>query len=146
MSTEANKQVVRRYFSEVLDGKRIDVMPELIRHDAVLHRPGFDVVGLDAAMKRLAATLAEFTAFSSEVSGIVAEGDMVCVRIHHRTRVRAHTFRSRAGELEVRAEQPLDWTAIVQFRLVDGRIAEEWVNRDELGMLLQLGHVALAPR
>lgn len=140
---ESNKEVVKRYFREVLDARRIDLMPELIRADAVLHRPGFDVIGLDAAMTRLSATLAEFTAFRSEVSGVVAEGDMVCVRIAHRTRVRPHTFRSRAGEVEVRAEQALDWDAIAQFRLQDGRIAEEWVNRDELGMLMQLGNVAV---
>ena len=140
----SNKEVVRRYFREVLDARRIDRMPQLIRADAVLHRPGFDVIGLDAAMARLTATLAEFTAFHSEVSGVVAEGDMVCVRIRHRTRVRPHTFRSRAGEVEVRAEQPLEWDAIVQFRLQDGRIAEEWVNRDELGMLMQLARVTLS--
>ena len=142
----ANKQVVKRYFREVLDGKRIDVMPELIREDAVLHRPGFDVTGLEAAMTRLTATLADFSAFSSEVEGLVAERDMVCVRITHRTKVRPHAFKSRAGAVEVRGEQALEWTAIVQFRLEGGKIAEEWVNRDELGMLMQLGKVSVEPR
>lgn len=137
----ANKALVARYFAEVLDQKRIDLMPELLRTDVVLHRPGFDVIGIEAAMKRLAATLQDFVAFSSEVSGLIAEGDRVCVRIQHRTRVRPHTFRSRAGEVIVAAEQPLDWNAIVQFRIEDGKIAEEWVNRDELGMLMQLGCV-----
>jgi ketosteroid isomerase-like protein len=136
-----NKEVVKRYFREVLDGKRIDLMPELIREDAVLHRPGFDVIGLAAAMTRLTATLADFVSFSSEVAGVIAEGDRVSVRIAHRTRVRPHTFRSRAGEVAVREEQALDWTAMVQFRFEDGKIAEEWVNRDELGMLMQLGGI-----
>ena len=140
----ANKAAVLRYFSEVLDHRRFDLMPELMRADVVLHRPGFDVHGVEAAMARLRANHADYTAFESEVTGVVAEGDMVCVRIHHRTRVRPHTFRSRAGEIVVREEQALDWTAIVQFRFVDGLIAEEWVNRDELGMLLQLGTVSVA--
>jgi len=144
--SEANKALVRRYFAEVLDGKRIDLMPELLREDVVLHRPGFDVVGLEAAMTRLRSTLQDFSAFVSEVSGVVAEGDRVCVRIRHRTRVRPHTFRSRAGELAVREEQPLEWDAIVQFRIAGGKIAEEWVNRDELGMLLQLGTLSAMPR
>jgi hypothetical protein len=34
------------------------------------------------------------------------------------------------------------WLAIAIFRIRDGKIAEEWVNRDELGMLIELGVVA----
>ena len=139
-----NKAVIERYFREVLDQKRFEVMPDLIAHDAVLHRPGFDVKGLPAAVQRLRAVLQDFTAFSTEISGLMAEGDMVSARVHHRTRVRPHTFRSRAGEV-MTGEQGLEWTAIVQFRLKDGKIAEEWVMRDELGMLLQLGRVSVAP-
>ena len=138
-----NKAVVERYFREVLDGRGIDRLPELMTADVVLHRPGFDVVGVDAAMQRLRAVLGDYSAFSSELSGLIAEGDMVCARIHHRTRVRPHVFRSRAGEVAIGAEQALDWTAIVQFRMKDGRIAEEWVMRDELGMLAQLGKVSV---
>lgn len=140
-----NKAVVQRYFSEVLDQKKIELMPELIARDVVLHRPGFDVTGIDAAMQRLRAVLKDYTAFSSELSGLIAEGDMVSVRIQHRTRTRpGATFRSRAGEVTLAAEQDLDWTAIVQFRLKDGKIAEEWVMRDELGMLAQMGKITVA--
>jgi len=140
-----NKAVVERYFREVLDQKKIEVLPELLTPDVVLHRPGFDVVGLDAAVRRLRAILQDYSGFSSGLSGLMAEGDMVAVRVFHRTRARPHTFRSRAGEVNLAREQELDWTAIVQFRLKDGKIAEEWVMRDELGMLLQMGKVTVAP-
>lgn len=139
-----NKAIVERYFHEVLDRKRIEVLPELFARDVVLHRPGFDVTGLDAAMQRLRAVLEDFSALSSELSGLIAEGDMVSVRIQHRTRARPHTFRSRAGEVKLETEQELNWTAIVQFRLKDGKIVEEWVMRDELGMLTQMGKIAVA--
>ena len=33
------------------------------------------------------------------------------------------------------------WDAIAIFRVKDGKIAEEWVNRDELGILLSIGAV-----
>ena len=139
-----NKAVVERYFREVLDQKKIDVMPELLARDVVLHRPGFDVSGLDAAMQRLRALLQDYTAFSSELSGLIAEGDMVSARMQHRTRTRpGTTFHSRAGEVKLEVEQELNWSAIVQFRLKDGKIAEEWVMRDELGMLAQMGKLTV---
>ena len=137
-----NKAVVQRYFSEVLDQKKFELMPELLARDVVLHRPGFDVAGLDAAMQRLRAVLQDYTAFSSELSGLIAEGDMVSVRVSHRIRACAHTFRSRAGDIPVTSERDLNWSAIVQFRLKDGKIVEEWVMRDELDMLIQLGGIA----
>lgn len=140
-----NKAVVERYFHEVLDRKRIDLMPELCARDVVLHRPGFDVTGLDAAIQRLRSVLQDYSAFSTELSGLIAEGDLVSVRVSHRTRVRPHAFRSRAGDVRITREQELNWTAIVQFRLKDGKIAEEWVMRDELGMLLQMGKVTVNP-
>ena len=138
------KAVIERYFHEVLDQKKFDLMPELMAPGVILHRPGFDVMGLDAAVQRLRATLQDYTAFRSELSGLMAEGDMVAVRITHSTRVRPHTFRSRAGEVRIGKEQALNWTAIVQFRLQDGKIVEEWVMRDELGMLAQMGTITVA--
>lgn len=138
-----NKAVVERYFREVLDQKHIDLMPDLIAPDAVLHHPGLDIAGLPAVMQRLRSVLQDFPVFSTELSGLMAEGDMVSVRLRHRARVRPHAFRSRAGDVNVSGEQPLEWTAIAQFRLKDGKIAEEWVMRDELDMLLQLGPVSV---
>jgi hypothetical protein len=77
---------------------------------------------------------------------MIADADMVGVRITHRTRARPHVFRSRVGEVDVPAEQELHWKAIVQFRLQDAKIAEEWVMRDELAMLMQIGNVAVTRR
>ncbi len=136
-----NKTIVERYFREALDHRRFDLLPDLLARDVVLHRPGLDVTGLDAAVQRLRAVFQDYSAFSTELSGLIAEGEMVAVRVTHRARVRPHTFHSRAGDVRLPAEQDLHWTAIVQFRLKDGKIAEEWVMRDELGMLLQLGKI-----
>jgi predicted SnoaL-like aldol condensation-catalyzing enzyme len=140
-----NKAVIERYFREVLDQKKFEVMLDLMAPDAVLHRPGFDVTGVNAAMQRLRGVLADYTAFSTELFDLIAEGDRVSVRVRHRTRVRPHVFHSRAGDATIAAEQALDWTAIAQFRLKDGKIAEEWVMRDELGMLVQMGKVSVGP-
>ena len=140
-----NKAVVARYFKEVLDRRNFDVMPEIIAPEVIVHRPGFVATGLDTVTRNLRARLEDYTEFSSEVTGLMAEGDMVSVRILHRTRVRPHTLRSRAGDVEVVRVQELSWEAIVQFRVQDGKIAEEWVMRDELGMLAQLGKIVVHP-
>ena len=140
-----NKAIVERYFREVLDQKRLEVLPDLLARDVMLHRPGFDVAGLDAAMQRLRTVLKDCSAFSSEISGLMAEGDMVSVRVSHRARMRPHAFRSRAGDINLAREQELNWTAVAQFCLKDGKIAEEWIMRDELGMLLQMGKVTVHP-
>ena len=137
-----NKAVVERYFHEVLDRKNTELLPELMAQDVVLHRPGFDVTGLHAAVQRLRGLLQDYSEFSTELSGLIAEGNMVSVRVLHRARARPHTFRSRAGDVRIPEERDLQWTAIVQFRLKDGKIAEEWVMRDELAMLIQLGAIA----
>jgi hypothetical protein len=44
---------------------------------------------------------------------------------------------SRLGKHAV-AGKTVTWPAIAIFRFHDGKIAEEWVNRDELGMLIDL--------
>ena len=139
-----NKTVVERYFREVLDQRKFEILPDLMARDVVLHRPGFDVTGLDAAVQRLRAVFKDYSRFSTELSGLIAEGDMVAVRVAHRVRASPHTFRSRAGDVTLASEQDVHWTAIVEFRLKDGRIAEEWVMRDELGILLQLGRLTVA--
>jgi len=136
-----NKAVVARYFHEVLDRKNFDLIPEIIAPDVVVHRPGFVASGLETVTRNLRARLQDYMAFSSEVAGLMADGDMVSARITHSTRVRPHTLHSRAGDVEVTRDQELNWEAIVQFRLKDGKIAEEWVMRDELGMLAQLGKI-----
>ena len=120
-----NQTIVERYFREALDQKKFDLLSDLMARDVVLHRPGLDVTGLDAAVQRLRAVFQDYSAFSTELSGLIAEGEMVAVRVTHRARVRPHTFHSRAGDVKLPAEQDLHWTAIVQFRLKDAERSEE---------------------
>ena len=68
-----HKAVVERYFHEVLDRKRFELMPELLARDVCLHRPGFDVVGIDTAVQRLrgAAGLYGILHGSQDVAGFI---------------------------------------------------------------------------
>ena len=39
MSMAANKTVVRRYFEEVVDKSKLDVLDQIVAADCVIHRP-----------------------------------------------------------------------------------------------------------
>ncbi len=38
MSIESHKEIVRRFFAEVVDKRNVDVLPELFTTDCVIHR------------------------------------------------------------------------------------------------------------
>ena len=63
------------------------------------------------------------------------------MRVRHAAVYRG-AWRTRVGEFEL-AGKPTAWEAMALFRLRDGKITEERVFRDELGMLLDVG--ALQP-
>ena len=58
-------------------------------------------------------------------------------RLSHRAANR-DVWTSRLGRHDV-AGKPVSWPAIAILRIRDGKIVEEWVSRDELGMLIELG-------
>ena len=39
MSIEANKAIVRRYFAEVVDNSKLDILDEIVSRDCIIHRP-----------------------------------------------------------------------------------------------------------
>jgi predicted ester cyclase len=49
-------------------------------------------------------------------------------------------LRSGMGTYDIKGKT-ISWDAIVIFQLKDGKIVEQWGNRDELGALLSAGIV-----
>ena len=132
----AAQKVVLSYFHDVLDGRKIGLLADLFRPDCVIHRPEGIVKGMSGIRGVVERNVAAYSRFETEVHDVFESGDRVVVRITHRA-VGAGVFRSRIGVHDVK-DKPLTWGAIAIFRMQDGKIAEEWVNRDELGMLLSL--------
>jgi ketosteroid isomerase-like protein len=115
MDSQANKDVVRR-LDELTHGGDLRQLDALCTPDMINHSLAGRWVS----------------------SIVVAEGDFVV------------QFGVRAGECDGASFRgfslpPGSYTrdAAFMFRLVDGRIAERWAVRDDLGMMLQLG--ALTP-
>lgn len=142
MSTESNKKIVRRYFEDVLDQRNLDVLDEIVATDCIIHRPEASepIRGREAFKRALERILQVYSEFTTTVHDLIAEEDRVACRLSHQA-VNRGEWTSRLGRHDV-AGKPVDWPAIAIFRFRDGKIAEEWVSRDELGMLIELGVLA----
>jgi predicted SnoaL-like aldol condensation-catalyzing enzyme len=137
MSEEANKAMVRRYFVEVLDGRKFEVARELFATDGTRHFPGRDIASSQTAPENVARS------FATIIHHLLADGDFVLAHITHTVTYEPGAgFLTRLGRAEA-GEKTVTWTAMALFHFRDGKIDEEWVNRDELDVLQQLGAVAL---
>jgi predicted ester cyclase len=146
MSTEFNKAIVRRYFEEVLDKSKLDILDEIVATDCVIHRPETSepIRGLEAFRSALERILQVYSDFTTIIHDLIAEEDRVACRLSHQA-VNRGEWTSRLGTHTV-AGKSVTWPAIAIFRIRDGKIAEEWVSRDELGMLIGLGVLATAEK
>ena len=142
MSIESNKAIVRRYFEEVLDQHNLDILDEMVTMDCVIHRPEVSepIRGLEAFRQALERILQVYSEFKTTIHDVIAEEDRVACRLSHRA-VNRSKWTSRLGTHAV-AGKTVTWPAIAIFRFHDSKIAEEWVSRDELGMLIELGVLA----
>jgi predicted ester cyclase len=136
MSVEENKAVVRRFFEEVLDRDDRALGLAIFSPDCVRRFPGHTITGTDnfrSTAPRPTST------FQTTIHDLIAEGDRVVARItHYVTYTQDIPDFPRIGRVAA-AGKSVAWDAIAVFRLQDGRIVEEWVSRDELGMLQQFG-------
>jgi predicted ester cyclase len=133
----AEKQLVRRYFHEVLDQGKAELIEEIFHPQCVMHRPGGTVVGVDHVCGVAARRKETFSQFDTEIHDIFGSGDRLVVRLTHRG-VGGGIWRSRLGNYDVTGKT-VSWNAIAIFRFERQKIIEEWVTRDELAMVLQFG-------
>ena len=141
MTVSHQKGIVRRYFEEVLDRRNIEILAELFAADCIIHRPEMaePIVGVEPFKEALRGILQVYSEFSTTIHDLIEEDDRVACRLSHRALNRGE-WTSRIGRHAV-AGKRVTWNAIAIFRFREGYIAEEWVSRDELGMLIQLGIV-----
>ncbi len=133
MDTEANKKVIRRLYDELFNKGDLSVVDELHTADLVYHEFGLPAVGLEEYKKRNAAFFKALPDRKVVIEDLVAEGDRVAARAIMRA--------TQIGDLlGIPATRRLvTVTSIIIYRLVKGRIAEEWESYDRMGMLQQLG-------
>jgi len=136
-AASAQEQMVVRYFREVLDQGDVKLVETLFHPQCVIHRPEATLRGIEGIRRLVEGRKEVFSQSETQIHDIFRSGDRVAVRLSHRAVGRV-IWRSRLGSHDVTGK-PVTWNAIVIFRFQDGKIMEEWVSRDELGMLLGFG-------
>jgi lactoylglutathione lyase len=132
--TEESRRVVTEFSRRVAEGD-LSAYDDLVATDFVNHAAtpqGRD--GFRATAAHLRHDLGDFTV---EEHQVVADGDRVAVHLTLHGHHVASTMPLLAG-VPVTGKD-VSWTFLHLFRVEEGRIAEHWACRDDLGLLVQLG-------
>jgi predicted ester cyclase len=140
MSTqEDNKEIVRRFYAEVMGKGNINTLRELMAEDFTDHGetlfgspPNRDV--LQMGIEGMHNLFQDFDVF---IEDMIAEGDLVGVR---------GTMRciNTGAWLGTNAQgNRLEWKGHAIFRIENGKIKERWFNSDSLNVVVQMGAVTL---
>ena len=114
MGTAQNKAVQRRIIDEVINRKNLDLADELFSEVHELHPEAAGVGRGPEGMKRAFAGLhEEFPDIHVEIESMVAEGDMVAIRL---------TFSGTHAPTGERAV----WPEMVFARFSEGKAVESW--------------------
>lgn len=131
---EANKRVALETLEAIWKSGEDEVAERLIHPDYVNHEAAADRPGGPEGFKETARRLRRaFAALRIEPLDVIAERDQVVIR----ARFSGRHVAPFAGMPVTGREFSVESTHIV--RILDGRIVEHWVNRDDAGMLRQLG-------
>lgn len=136
---EANKVVARRFFEEMWNQRRLDIVDELITADMVGHAPTGEFSGYKGEMQTISGNLVSFPDLQITIDDIIAEGNKVALRTSY---VGTHT--GPLGPMPPTGK-PIRMTGNIIFRFEDGKVAEAWSFADMLGLMQQLG-AATPPR
>ena len=138
MSTEENKQIVLRWREERNTGNW-NIIDELHVPDYVGHIPGVPggaIRGREALKHLFMGYWAAFDLYATpQPDFLLAEGDLVA----HRETIRLKHKGTFQGIPATGKEATI--TSMDLYRIVDGKIVEQWTETDLLGLMQQLGVV-----
>ena len=133
MSTETNKAIVRRYYEEVHNQGKLDVLKEIAVEDYVEHNPfPGQGQGLSGFQQRVEMLQSAFT-MNFTIEDMIAEGDKVVVRwTNHNVHQGPFMGIPATGKSVI-------VSGIDIHLLRNGKLAEHWDVVDMLSLLQQLG-------
>jgi len=137
MSAEENKVAGRRFFDEMLAKGAWSLADKLLLPNVVMHHPSspMPITGRDAVIGLLTAFRAGFPDLQMKSEDAFGERDRVVVRWAMSGTHTANLFGIPPTGKAVRV------AGISILRLLDGKVAEDCVAEDSLGLMKQLGVV-----
>ena len=131
-SQEQNKALAKRAFEELLSGGRFELAEQLYAKDFVNHGIHRDI-SLEEDQAALKGWHQAFPDVTIVPKKLIAEGDLVVVYW-----VARGTNTGTGNGLPATGKQ-VEQAGITIWRIVDGKIKEEWSAFDQLSMMQQLG-------
>ena len=135
MSVEENKVLAERFVEEVFNLGRVEAVDDLVSERFVRHGLGRVMRGKQVIKDYVPVIRSAFPDFHVSIEDALGEGD----RIVHRQK---HTG-THLGEFAGVAAtgRKMETTEISILRIEGGKIAEAWVNVDQLTILRQIGAI-----
>ena len=129
---EQNKAIARRAFEEILSGGRFELAEQLYAKDFVNHGIHRNAT-LEEDQTALKGWHQAFSDIAIVPEKLIAEGDLVTVYWI------ARGTNTGTGNGLPATGKKAELAGITIWRIVDGRIKEEWSAFDQLSMMQQLG-------
>lgn len=131
--SKKNKEIVRRFLTELQNKQNLDIIDELVSDDFVGHTAG--IRGRVELKKVVGDNLSAFIGMTMKIEDQAAEGELVFTR---GTAMGVHDGFYRGvpptGEI-------VTYTVVTIHRLADGKITEGWRVVDRLDIVHQIGAV-----
>jgi predicted ester cyclase len=137
MGSQANKDVVQQFYDQWSSGA-ID-FERLVHQDITNHQPDRDPeTGLDAFRLAIEGVMRAVPDSNWKTLRLIADEDFVVCHNKWSGTYEGEVFR---GIPAARGKR-FSVEHVHIYRIIDSRIAEHWVVRDDLGMLLQTGAIS----
>lgn len=140
MSIEESKQLIRRFYTEVVAGGDYSNLDSFVATDYVDHNAAEGDRGPEVVRTHLEAIRTTLPDFTIRIEDIFAEGDYVITRVTGRGTHLGEWMGIEPTGREVRLK------GINIDRIEGGRIVEHWGEADTIGMLVQMGVDPFASR
>ena len=136
--SDGAKQVFTRYFDEVTNKGRLDLVDEIFATEYAHHDPANPdeaIGGVGDVKFHLTALRNAFPDINFQIDDMVEDGDTIVVRwTAHCTHTGDYFGIPPTGKSAV-------ITGMNTWRMAGGKAVEGWVNRDDIGLLQQIGVV-----